>query len=72
MFDYNFFIVIIIILLLLLLLCDYRCHYCTLKRIRWSRGSVLSFGTQVRGLNPAEAVGFFRPKNILSTASFGR
>ena len=33
------------------------------KRLRWSRGSVLAFGTQVRG--------FFRAKKILSTPSFG-
>jgi aspartyl/asparaginyl beta-hydroxylase (cupin superfamily) len=28
------------------------------KRLRWSRGSVLAFGTQVRGFKP----GFFRAK----------
>ena len=32
------------------------------KRLRWSRGSVLAFGTQVCGSNPAEAVRFFRVK----------
>ena len=31
--------------------------------LRWSRGSVLAFGTQVPGSNPAEAVGFFGRKN---------
>ena len=41
------------------------------KRLRWSRGSVLAFGTQVRGFKPAEAVGFFRAKKIVSTPSFG-
>jgi len=42
------------------------------KRLRWSRSSVLAFGTQVRGgSHPAEAVGFFRTKKILSTPSFG-
>jgi len=30
------------------------------ERLRWSRGSVLAFRTQVRGSNPAEAVGFLR------------
>ena len=39
------------------------------SRLRWSRGSVLAFGTQ--GSNPAEAVGFLRAKKILSTPSFG-
>ena len=28
------------------------------ERLRWSRGSVLAFGTQVRGSHPVEAVGF--------------
>ena len=32
------------------------------KRLRWSRGRALAFGTQVRG---------FRAKKILSTPSFG-
>jgi len=36
------------------------------ERLRWSRGSVLAFGTQVRGF----AVGFLGRK-ILSTPSFG-
>ena len=31
-----------------------------LERLRWSRGSVLAFGTQVRGFKQTEAVGFFR------------
>jgi hypothetical protein len=34
-----------------------------MKWLRCSRGSVLAFGTQVRGSNPAEAVGFFGRKN---------
>ena len=41
------------------------------QRLRWSRGSVLAFSTQVRGFNPAEAVGFLGRKKILSTPSFG-
>ena len=32
-------------------------------RLRWSRGSVLAFSTQVRGFNPAEAGGFLGWKN---------
>ena len=32
------------------------------ERIRWSRGSVPAFGTQVRGFKPTEAVWFFRAK----------
>ena len=47
------------------------CLTCWLKRPRWSRGSVLAFGTEVRGSNPTEAVGFFRAKKILSAPSFG-
>ena len=35
------------------------------KRLRWSRGSVLAFGTQVRGFTPG------RSEKILSTPSFG-
>ena len=34
------------------------------ERLRWSRGSMLAFGTQVRGSNPAEAVGFLRANKI--------
>jgi len=34
-----------------------------MKRLQWSRGSVLAFGTKVRGFKP--------PKKILSTPSFG-
>jgi hypothetical protein len=33
---------------------------------------VLASGTQVRGPNPAEAVGFLKGGKILSTPSFGR
>jgi hypothetical protein len=32
-------------------------------RLRWSRGSVLAFNTQVRGSNAAEAVGFLGRKD---------
>ena len=41
------------------------------KRLRWSRGSVLAFGTQVRGFAPGRSRWIFRPKKILSTLSFG-
>ena len=45
---------------------------CQVKRLRWSRGSVLVFGTQACGFShPAEAVGFLGRKKILSTLSFG-
>jgi hypothetical protein len=44
--------------------------YPLMKRLRWSRGSVLAFSTQFVGSNPAEAVGFLRAKKILSTPSF--
>ena len=38
-------------------------------RFRWSRGSVLDFGTQFRGFEVG--YGFFRAKKILSTPFFG-
>ena len=40
-----------------------RYYFCGIfpeKRLRWSRGSVLAFGTQFAGSNPAEAVGFLK------------
>jgi hypothetical protein len=33
------------------------------KRLRWSRGSVLAFGTQVRGFTPGRSRRNFRAKN---------
>jgi hypothetical protein len=41
------------------------------KRLRWSRGSVLAFGTQVRGFKPYRGRQIFQGKKILSTPSFG-
>ena len=41
------------------------------KRLRWSRGSVLAFGTQVRGFRPSRSRRIFQGKKILSTPSFG-
>jgi hypothetical protein len=38
------------------------------KRLRWSRGSVLAFGTQVRGFAPSRSRWV---KKILSTPTFG-
>ena len=40
-------------------------------RLRWSRGSVLAFSTQVRGFKPGRSRQIFRVKKILSTPSFG-
>jgi hypothetical protein len=42
-----------------------------LLRLRWSRGSVLVFGTQVRGFAPGRNRRIFMAKNILSPPSFG-
>ena len=42
------------------------------KRLRWSRGSVLAFGTQVRGFKPGRSYRIFQGGNILSTTSLGR
>jgi hypothetical protein len=50
-------------------------HLCTintvLKRLRWSRGSVLAFGTKVRGFKPGRSRRIFQGEKILSTPSFG-
>ena len=45
--------------------------YIEVMRLRWSRGSVLAFGTQVRGFAPGRNRRIFRAKKILSTPSFG-
>ena len=39
--------------------------------LRWSRGSVLAFGTQVRGFIPDRSRRIFQGEKILSTPSFG-
>ena len=41
------------------------------ERLRWSRGSVLAFGTQVRGFKPGRSRWLFQGKEIFSTPSFG-
>jgi len=48
-----------------------KCKTPLYKRLRWSRGSVLAFGTQVRGFTPGRSLQIFRAKKILSTPSFG-
>ena len=40
--------------------------------LRWSRGSVLAFGTQVRGFKPGRSRRIFQGEKILSTPSFGK
>ena len=40
-------------------------------RLRWSRGSVLAFGTPVRGFKPGLSRRIFKGEKILSTPSFG-
>ena len=42
-----------------------------LQRFWWSRGSVLAFGTQVRGFKPGQSRRIFQGEKILSTPSFG-
>ena len=37
------------------------------KRLRWSRGSVLAFGTQIRGFKPGRSRRIFQGEKILST-----
>ena len=39
--------------------------------LRWSKSSVLAFGTQVRGFKPGLSSWIFKGENILSTPSFG-
>ena len=41
------------------------------KRLRWSIGSVLAFGTQVGGFKPGRSRRIFQGEKILSTSSFG-
>jgi len=41
------------------------------RPFRWSRGSVLAFGTQVRGFKPGRSRRIFKGEKILSTPSFG-
>jgi len=40
-------------------------------RLRWSRGSVLAFGAQVRGFKPGRSRRIFKGEKILSTPFFG-
>ena len=42
-----------------------------IKRLRWSRGSVLAFSTQVRGFKPGRSRRIFKGEKILCTPSFG-
>ena len=39
--------------------------------LRWSRGSVLAFSTQVRGFKPSRNRRIFKGEKIFSTPSFG-
>jgi hypothetical protein len=45
--------------------------YVDTQRRRWSRGSVLAFGTQIRGFAPGRSRRIFRAKKFLSTPFFG-
>jgi len=49
----------------------YICKTYRLFRLRWSRGSVLVFSTQVCGFKPGRSRRIFRGEKILSTPSFG-
>ena len=46
-------------------------HNLFIKRLRWSIGSVLAFGTQIRGFKPGRRRRIFQGEKILSTPSFG-
>jgi len=55
-----------------LLLCQYTFLFDTwYDRLRWSRGSMLAFGTQVCGFKPGRSRQIFKGEKILSTPSFG-
>ena len=41
------------------------------RRLRWSRGSMLVFGTQICGFKPGQSRQIFKGEKILSTPSFG-
>ena len=45
--------------------------YTSVQRLRWSRGIVLAFSTQVREFAPGRSRRIFRAKKILSAPSFG-
>jgi len=45
--------------------------YIYIYQLRWSRGSVLAFGTQVCGFRPSWSCRIFKGEKILSTPSFG-
>ena len=45
---------------------------CAQGQLRWSRGSVLAFSTQVRGFIPGRSRRIFKGEKTLSTPSFGR
>ena len=47
------------------------CVYIRKDRLRWSRDSVLAFGTQVREFKPGRSRRIFKGEKILSTPSFG-
>ena len=47
------------------------CYTEYIYRLRWSRGSVLAFGTQVRGFKPGRSHRIFKGEKIVSTPSFG-
>jgi len=54
--------------------CELRASYMGVMyglRLRWSRGNVLAFGTQVRGFGSGRSRRIFRAKKILSTPFFG-
>ena len=42
-----------------------------IERLRWSRGSVLAFSTQVRGFKPGRSRRIFKGEKILSKPPFG-
>ena len=50
---------------------DFNSGYILKDRLRWSRGSVLAFSTQVHGFEPGRSRRIFRAKKILSMPSFG-
>ena len=71
--DYNFKVVKVLLESFSFALFWQRVYSCTipLDHRLWSRGSVLAFGTQVRGFKPGRSRWIFKGEKILSTPSFG-
>ena len=69
-YEYGFFFILVHAVVLCYI--GYKRRITLKKRLRWSRGSVLAFGTQVRGFKPGRCRWIFQGQKIIITPSFGR